>query len=156
MWAEHGFDSHTLHHFKMKLKFKYDDGGRKYAGFAEPKVGDCVVRAISIAFDKSYLEVYEFVNIISSKEKKRKSYSKKGIYLDTIKKVMKRYGATWISYMKTKKRIRMNSKDLPMKGKYVLNLSKHVVAIIDGTIHDLYDCSENGNRIVYGCWKINK
>ena len=36
-----------------------DDGGRKAAGF-EGRVGDCCVRSISLAMDKSYKEVWDF------------------------------------------------------------------------------------------------
>ena len=40
------------------MKFNYNDGGREVAGY-KGKTGDCVVRAIAIATDKSCQEVYD-------------------------------------------------------------------------------------------------
>ena len=34
----------------------------------------------------------------------------------------------------------------------VAKLSRHVVAVVDGEIRDLYDCSRDGNRMVYAMW----
>ena len=39
--------------------------------------------------------------------------------------------------------------ELP-KGRLVVSVSKHEVAVIDGEIHDIYDCSRDGSRCVYG------
>jgi hypothetical protein len=35
-------------------------------------------------------------------------------------------------------------------GRLVVGVSQHFVAIIDGVIHDIYDCSRDGTRCVYG------
>jgi hypothetical protein len=40
------------------MKYVYDDGGRLAAGF-KGKTGDCVTRAIAIATEKPYQEVYD-------------------------------------------------------------------------------------------------
>src|SRR5215469_13132423 len=42
-------------------RWVYDDGGRAAAGF-KGKTGDCVTRAIAIALEKPYAEVYESIN----------------------------------------------------------------------------------------------
>jgi hypothetical protein len=33
-------------------------------------------------------------------------------------------------------------------------VSRHAVAVIDGVIHDTYDCSRGGKRCVYGYWRL--
>jgi hypothetical protein len=46
-------------------------------------------------------------------------------------------------------RVHLNAHELP-KGKLIANVSKHFVAVVDGLIHDTYDCSRGGKRCVYG------
>ena len=61
--------------FFMNLEFHYNSGGReKY--FEKERVGDCVCRAIAIANDMDYLEVYNMINEYAKKEhitKRKKS-----------------------------------------------------------------------------------
>jgi len=35
----------------------------------------------------------------------------------------------------------------------VVSVSKHYTAVIDGELHDTWDCSRAGSRCVYGYWK---
>jgi len=48
----------TLNEGNMKTLFNYNDGGRARAGY-KGYAGDCVCRAISIASERPYNEVYE-------------------------------------------------------------------------------------------------
>jgi hypothetical protein len=49
----------------------------------------------------------------------------------------------------------LNADELP-KGNLVVSVSKHYTAVIDGVLHDTYDCSRNGNRCVYGYYILKK
>lgn len=137
------------------MKFNYNDGGRADAGY-KGKTGDCVCRAISIATERPYKEIYDLINEFSKSErtgkrKKGKSNARTGVYTVTIKKVMAHLGWKWIPTMGigTGCRVHLKDDELP-KGRLVCNLSKHCTAVIDGVINDTYDCSRDGTRCVYG------
>lgn len=132
------------------LKFVYDDGGRKKY-FKAANVNDCVVRAISIALSRDYKQVYD-------ETRKLIGYTpRNGVYPHDVKKVMKHFGGTWNACMKVGKgcTVHLIENEIPMQSRIVCNLSKHVVAVINGVIHDTYDSSRNGSRCVYGYWKFN-
>ena len=140
------------------MKFIYNDGGRSEAGY-KGTAGDCVTRAISIATGKPYQEVYDSINQFSRSEKigKRKrgiSNSRTGVYKPTIKKYMKDLGWQWTPTMFIGSGCEVHLKDneLP-KGRLVVNVSKHSVAVIDGVINDTFDCSRKGTRCVYGYYQ---
>jgi hypothetical protein len=42
---------------------------------------------------------------------------------------------------------------VPSEGRYLLSLSRHITALIDGVVHDTYDPSREGKRCVYGYWQ---
>jgi hypothetical protein len=46
-------------------------------------------------------------------------------------------------------KVHLRADELP-KGRLVVALSKHIVAVIDGVIHDTDDPSRGGTRCVYG------
>ena len=46
-------------------------------------------------------------------------------------------------------KVHLKADELP-GGRIVATVSKHYTAIIDGEIHDTYDCSRDGERCVYG------
>lgn len=46
-------------------------------------------------------------------------------------------------------KVHMKSSELP-KGRILVRLSQHYVAVVDGVINDTYDCSRNETRCVYG------
>lgn len=142
------------------MKVMITDGGRKEAGYKSKKSGDCVCRAISIATEKDYQEVYDTLNELAEKERprngKKRSNSNTGVYKPTIKKYMESIGWTWVPTMKigTGCQVHLKKEELP-KGRLVVSVSKHLVAVIDGVIHDNHDPSRNGTRCVYGYWKKN-
>jgi hypothetical protein len=140
--------------------FQYNDGGRSAAGY-QGNTGDCVCRAIAIAARVSYSEVYELINETSKCERKGKrkrgiSSARSGVYKTTYKKIMERLGAEWTPLMGvgTGCQVHVRSCELPSEGRYILSLSKHWAAWIDGVLHDTHDCSRNGTRCVYGYWKL--
>lgn len=137
------------------MKFQYNDGGRSDAGF-KGTTGDCVCRAIAIATEKPYREIYDLINEFSKSErigkrKTGKSNARTGVYKRTIEKVMDHLGWKWTPTMGigTGCTIHLKEDELP-KGRLVCSLSKHCTAVIDGVLNDTYDCSRDGTRCVYG------
>ena len=131
------------------MKWVYDDGGRAAAGY-KGKAGDCVCRAIAIATERPYQEVYDLINEFAKSERKGKrkrgiSSARTGVYKQTIKKVMEHYGWIWIPTMKVGQgcKVHLNEKELP-SGRLVVSVSKHETAVIDGVIHDTYDPNDRG------------
>jgi hypothetical protein len=147
------------------IKFVKHDGGRAAAGF-KGKTGDCVTRAIAIASGLSYMEVYNDMARINARmprsKRRRKgavgSYTAaRGIYCRSklFKDYMANRGFTWVPTMQIGSgcRVHVRSHELP-KGRLVLMLSKHAAAVIDGVLHDTYDCSRFGTRCVYGYYVL--
>lgn len=139
------------------MKFVNDDGGRAEAGFVGT-AGDCVTRAIAIATQRSYQEIYDLVNQFAKRErtgkrKKGRSSARSGVYKYTTTKIMKHLGWVWVPTMTIGSGCKVHLRDgeLPL-GRLVVSVSKHWVAVIDGVIHDNHDPSRDGNRCVYGYW----
>lgn len=137
------------------MKWVYNDGGREAAGF-KGTTGDCVCRAIAIATERPYREVYDLINEYAKNErtgkrKKRKSNARTGVYKDCIRKVMEHYGWTWVPTMQIGQgcKVHLREDELP-QGRLVVSVSKHETAVINGVLHDTYDCSRDGTRCVYG------
>jgi hypothetical protein len=139
-------------------KFRFHDGGRTAAGY-RGKAGDCVVRAIAIATQRPYQEIYELVNRAALRERtgKRKrgiSNARTGVYKSSIHRVMEQLGWEWTPTMQIGSgcTVHLRSDELP-SGRLVVSVSKHLTAVIDGVIHDTHDCSRRGTRCVYGYWR---
>jgi len=150
------------------ILFKKTDGGRREAGFTNTKTaGDCVARAVAIASGRPYIEVYAELAEINKRTPKTKGRLAKGvagrltasegIYARSklFKDYMKLNGFEWTPTMQIGSgcRVHVRENELP-KGRLVLKLSRHCAAVIDGVLHDAYDCSRGGTRAVYGYWKL--
>jgi len=142
------------------MTFVYHDGGRAEAGY-KGKAGDCVCRAICIASGRPYKEVYDRLAEGNAKQRKSKHTGKRsrsarnGIYTTRkwFKDYMKELGFTWTPTMTIGSgcTVHLRADELP-SGRLVCSVSNHNVAVIDGVIHDTYDCSRKGSRCVYGYW----
>lgn len=139
------------------MQWVYDDGGRSKYYRAE-KVGDCVCRAISIGSGLDYKEVYDMLNDAAKSERtgKRKrgtSSARNGVYRGTIHKVLDKLGWVWHPTMAigTGCKVHLQDGELP-DGVLIVSLSRHLTCVIDGVLHDTYDCSRGGSRCVYGYW----
>tara|TARA_R110000765_G_C18481946_1_gene552728 strand:- start:39 stop:479 length:441 start_codon:yes stop_codon:yes gene_type:complete len=143
-------------------KFVYNDGGREAAGY-KGKAGDCVCRAVAIAAELPYQEVYDRLaegNAAQRKSKhnkgKQSRSARNGIY--TTRKWFKDYmlelGFVWTPTMQIGSgcQVHLKADELP-SGRLVCNVSRHQVALIDGVINDTFDCSREGKRCVYGYWR---
>jgi hypothetical protein len=143
------------------MEYIYHDGGRAEAGF-KGKTGDCVCRAIAIATELPYREVYDLINQFGKTErpnKKRRgnsynghrSSARTGVYKETCRKVMAHLGWRWIPTMQIGQgcKVHLRDDELP-KGRLVVAIAKHYCAVIDGVLYDSWDSQEDGNRCVYG------
>lgn len=137
----------------------HNDGGRAAAGY-KGKTGDCVCRAIAIATERPYQEVYELIEQFAAREratKKRrgkKSSPRTGVFKPTTRRVIESLGWVWTPTMQVGQgcKVHLRADELP-KGRLIVSVSRHLTAVIDGVIHDTYDCSRGGTRCVYGYWR---
>ncbi len=144
----------------MKPTLIINDGGRTQAGYSG-KTGDCVCRAIAIASKRPYAEVYDLINQAAKTErtgtrKRGRSSARTGVYKSTQHKVIEKLGGKWTPTMTIGSgcKVHLTHSELPLSGRYVISVSKHLCAWIDGELHDTYDCSREGTRCVYGYWKF--
>lgn len=133
------------------IPFIKSDGGRAASGqFGRKKVGDCVTRAIAIAMQRDYTEVHEDLQKLSG------SNPDNGIRVQEkwFKQYMANFGFLWVPTMSRGSgcKVHLKPSELP-SGRIVVRVSKHLVAVVDGVIHDTHDCSRAGTRCVYGYWK---
>jgi len=136
--------------------FSYNDGGRAAAGFKGP-ARDCVTRAIAIAAGLPYMEVYEAMNSGTATERQQsRRGARTGIKVQAkwFKEYMGRLGFVWVPTMKIGQgcTVHLRADELP-RGRLVVNVSKHSIAVIDGVVHDTHDSTRGGTRCVYGYWK---
>lgn len=140
------------------MKFQANDGGRSEAGY-RGKTGDCVTRAIAIATGKPYQEVYDAINGRAQNERTskrgKKSNARTGVFRKTYQKYLEELGFKWVPLMKIGLGCTMHLKEgeFPSQGTYVVSLSRHLCAVIDGVIHDAFDPSRDGTRCVYGYYQ---
>jgi hypothetical protein len=150
------------------IRFVKTDGGRSTAGFVNKATsGDCVARAVAIASGRPYGKVYDELAEINasmplSKHRRRRGKvgsftASHGIWTRSklFKDYMRSIGFEWVPTMQIGSgcRVHVRASELP-KGRIILALSKHYAAVIDGVLHDMYDCSRDGTRCVYGYWNF--
>jgi hypothetical protein len=149
------------------LPWVFDDGGRSLAtGFGgTSRVSDCVVRAIAIAGLFGYAEVYQEIferqkhwastarSQAARQFRERKSISPVdiGVANAVWRSYIQELGWTWVPTMAigTGTKVHLAQGELP-DGRLVARCSRHLVAVVDGVIHDTHDPSRRGTRAVYG------
>lgn len=153
------------------MRFIFDDGGRAAAGFKGKNASDCVVRAVAIASELPYQRVYDAIRDIAQTEKATLEFASivgkgglcygetnpaRGVRRHTYDKfligILK---AKWMPVMKIGSgcKVHLREDELP-RGRIVCSLSRHLVAVINGVLHDASDCSYNGTRCVYGYYTL--
>ena len=144
------------------LGYVRHDGGRMAAGF-QGDAGDCVVRAIAIAAQRPYLEVYEALrNANANYAEGRTSRLAKHIAVrgstprnDNHRAVFHDYilslGFEWVPTMAVGQgcQVHLRQHEIPA-GRLIVKVSKHLSAVIDGVIHDTHNPARGGTRCVYG------
>jgi hypothetical protein len=129
----------------VAMPFTYDDGG--------------VCRAIAIATQIPYQDVYELIIKMAAAErprgKTRRSHPRTGVHTPLIRKLMAGQGWAWTPAMGigTGCTIHLADGELP-PGRLLVNISRHITAVIDGVVHDTGDPGRDGTRCVYGWWYL--
>lgn len=146
------------------MNWIYNDGGRAAAGF-KGDVGDCVTRAIAIATELPYLEVYDALHqgalgnravmarneLLYGRHARRHASPRDGVHKKVSHAYLTELGWVWTPTMQIGSgcQVHLRADELPA-GRLVVKVSKHMAAVIDGVIHDIYDPSRDGTRCVYG------
>lgn len=132
------------------MEYIYNDGGR--SKYFKGKAEDCVCRAISIASNRDYKEVYNSL-------KKALGTPRNGVF--TTNKAFKDWmvanGFVWTpcSGIGVKTSVHFIEGELP-KGRLVCSVAKHYVAVVDDKVYDTWDSrynSFNEIRRIYGYWE---
>lgn len=136
------------------IEFKYNDGGRVGAGY-KGTTGDCVTRAIAIVTGKPYKEVYDALWDGIDKFAQGKSRAAKraargggrkgttprnGVNRKVYDKYLKSVGMFWVPTMLIGQgcKVHLRADELP-SGKIICRLSKHLTAVIDGVVNDIFN-----------------
>lgn len=143
------------------IKFARNDGGRA-AYFKGKHARDCAVRAIAIALKRDYKQVYDELYQLNReyqsnrpKWRRRNPSPRTGVPTKVIHRyLVDRHGCKWVSLVKigSPDRTHMRENELPSHGRYVLRLTRHVTAYVNGVLYDTHDCTRKGTRMVYGLW----
>jgi hypothetical protein len=151
------------------MTWVYDDGGRAAAGFKGKAVGDCVTRAIAIATRQPYAVVYAELHArldayeashrdrvaerIARGGGRKGTTPRNGVSPKVFGPYLKELGWTLTPTMQIGSgcKVHLSADELPA-GRLVVHVSKHVVAVIDGVVHDTYEDARDGKRCVYGYW----
>lgn len=113
----------------------------------ELKTTDCVVRSMSKAFDKDYLETRRELNRVK-RELGFKSYKERKF----IYKYLNNYERIILKAVKGQPRVRgYDFAEKYSKGTYILSMAGHLVTLVDGNIYDSWD---SRYKVVYTAWKI--
>jgi hypothetical protein len=147
------------------VKVIIDDGGRGAAG-RKGEASDCVVRAIAIATGLPYAKVYDDLmsaakafgrqrrGRVAKRIRDKGASPRNGVNDEVWKPYLEYLGWRWTPTMSIGSgcQVHLRSGELPM-GRLIARVSGHVVAVIDGQIHDTHDCSRGGTRCVYGYFR---
>jgi hypothetical protein len=144
------------------MRHVYDDGGRAAAGF-RGEADDCVARAIAIATELPYKQVYAELNELGQAERgfynrvgrRVKSSARLGVFKPTTRAYMEALlGWVWQPTMGigTGCTVHLRDGELPA-GRLVVQVSRHLVAVVDGVVHDTFDPTRDGTRCVYGYYR---
>jgi hypothetical protein len=142
------------------IDFVFDDGGRAAAGF-KGKAGDCVCRAIAIATEQPYREVFHSLSVLGWFPGGGMKRDPDGLYRSRpdnesqlIREYLAELGWTWAPTMAIGSgcKLHLRGDELP-SGRLIVSVSQHMTAVVEGVVHDTYDCSRGGTRCVYGFWK---
>jgi len=149
------------------MEFNYNRGG--YTRGSGLNRGDCVPRAITIATELPYQIVFDELQRRQTewriKSNSKKAYNKKphrnkcymGTYKEAYKPDLEELGWTWVPKMFIGQGFKtyLRKEDLP-PGRLIVKVRRHLTSVIDGVLNDTWDCSEEGNKGVYGYYYKEK
>jgi hypothetical protein len=119
------------------MKYVFNDGGR--AASKHDEVNDCACRSVAIATERPYHEIWDAFRAILETHGPRRP---RGVAEVVQHRLMESLGWTWVPTTK----VYLREDHLPM-GRLVVCIQGHSVAVVDGVIHDTFNCSRrhNGN-----------
>jgi|APSaa5957512535_1039671.scaffolds.fasta_scaffold30325_2 hypothetical protein len=124
------------------MKFKYNDGGRESAGY-KGHTGDCVARAIAIATQTPYQEVYDALHSMSrhwkgwsktAKNIRENPSPRTGTHVPVAQAYLKSKG-----WEKVTGNVKLDDTKFK-KGTYICSVRRHYTVVKDGVINDTHDC----------------
>lgn len=145
-----------------KLSWVFDDGGRSAAGF-KGRAGDCVVRAVSIAFvardggdpGVTYKAVYKHFQGLA---RGQKWSPRRGVPTKIFRRALLDLGFRWTPIVKIGSSKRLSFEEVQQQGDIVIvRIAKHLSAIVRGCNRDTFDPRQGRpNRCVYGFFSLDK
>jgi hypothetical protein len=134
------------------MPFMFNDGGRAESG-RRGEAGDCVTRALAIATGVDYDEVYRDLARGMAKRGKPRS-ARNGVHRSVYRPWLEAHGFEWRPTMAIGSgcTTHVHPDELPTIGRFVLRLTHHLSALVDGVVLDTFDPSRDGTRCVYGLW----
>jgi hypothetical protein len=155
-------------------RFVKDDGGREASGIAQDprrknETGDCVTRAIAIATGKPYREVHDALTVgtvrhlYAGGDSRHPEWSKHARRRGGVCVFDPDHGCAdgvWVPYLESLgwrrvstegQKVRLRADELPL-GRLVVQIRRHLVAVIDGVIHDTFNSGDEGRVRVKGYW----
>lgn len=135
------------------LPWVFDDGGRRASGF-RGETGDCVVRAIAIATGIDYRLVYGDLGIMMKADpvlrKLRTTSPRNGVTRKVYQEYLTtRHGWHWVPTMRIGQgcKVHLAVGELPTNiGPLIVRISKHLSAVVDGEVRDLFDPNNRTSR----------
>lgn len=103
---------------------------------------DCVVRAISLAEDKTWNETYEELSEIAQRN---------GIILDDVNFVEPLLDSRYERVCYDNEYVGDFVEEHP-RGTYLITMLGHITCCIDGVLYDTFDCR---NRIMLCAWRVD-
>lgn len=104
-------------------------------------VNDCVVRAISLAENKTWNETYKELSLIAQKN---------GIILDDVNFVEPLLDNRYRRVCYKEKYVGDFALENP-RGTYLITMKGHITCCIDGIIYDTFDCRD---KIMWCAWEV--
>lgn len=145
------------------IDWVYDDGGRARAGF-RGDADDCVTRAVAIALQRPYRDVYDELRVALDDPRYRTRTTRTGRTVNRsprtgippklIRDYLTGLGWIWVPTMRVGAgtTVHLRADELP-PGRLIVRVSRHVCAVVDGIVHDTFDPSRDGSRCVYGYYR---
>lgn len=109
------------------------------------EVNDCVIRAISLAQNRSWNEVYDELSEYAKEQ---------GTLLDDVTFVEPYLNERYSKECYRCKSCKLTLKDFAYthkKGIYLVTMKGHITCVIDGVLYDTWDCS---HRNIWCAWKV--
>ena len=118
------------------IRYTYDDGGRADAGYNGQSAGDCVSRALAILTNNDYKLVYLDL-AHANKLKAGKRSARDGLLSKVWQPVYRDYDLVKVKLPPGARPTYSEAHE--QYGDCIVSTAKHVAAIVDGNLRDVFD-----------------